>query len=226
MIKIIVLSIIFSFSIFSQSEYLNMECNSKNILDSLDLSEFDYSTDGGIIFKLFCKDKYFYEVELYGESYNSKTRIFHHDNQFIIHEVNTKYNVPYYDTINFDINKAKIDTTIINIQSDVKNKFSFYLDIIDILNKIADGNYGLSHIFLNSDTTKIIATPEDYIVIKKDSIFYYEFEPYIPTIRGILKNNYFIFDNKDSIKFVPVKNGFKTFKDSLIYNWYQSESEQ
>jgi hypothetical protein len=97
--------------------------------------------------------------------------------------------------------------------------------IKDIENKLSNGHYELSHRFPKNNENKIIPTPPDEIIIREDSVFYFEYEPYVPRKNGIVNNQYFIFDKKDSVKFEPYNNGFRTYTDTVVSVWYLVDNQ-
>lgn len=80
---------------------------------------------------------------------------------------------------------------------------------------IPDGTYDLNYSYVTNDTTKMIPGPDNYFVIKGDSVFYYEFEPYIKPKTGLISGNYFIFDSKDKARFKLITSGFTVTEDSI-----------
>jgi len=91
--------------------------------------------------------------------------------------------------------------------------------IKDIENKLSNGHYELSHTFSQNNENIIIPTPPDEIIISKDSVFYFEYEPYIPRKNGIINSQYFIFDKKDSVKFESFNGAFRTYTDTVVNVW-------
>ncbi|NLT50671.1 MAG: hypothetical protein GXX85_07135 [Ignavibacteria bacterium] len=87
------------------------------------------------------------------------------------------------------------------------------------VNPLKDGNYVLSHSFLLNDNNKLIPAPENQFRIYKDSVFYSEFEPYVPIKNGIIHNSKFILNNSDTINYFIVKGGFSTIADTLQHIW-------
>jgi hypothetical protein len=106
-----------------------------------------------------------------------------------------------------DVNK------IIKIQSALIFSLSVFCSSSNRL--IENGAYYYSHAYSNSDTTNIIPGPENYYEIKKDSVYYYEYEPYIKPKRGYISTNKFILNSTDTIQFQIIKEGFEIKKDTI-----------
>ena len=85
---------------------------------------------------------------------------------------------------------------------------------------IDNGRYSLSHAYQIGNDAIVYPMPEDELLVKNDSVYYFEFEPYIHPKRGIIKNNYFVFLNGDSIRFNIENSIFKTYNDSLCFVWF------
>jgi len=97
--------------------------------------------------------------------------------------------------------------------------------IKDMENKLSNGHYELSHKFPKNNENIILPTPPNEIIIREDSVFYFEYEPYVPSKKGIINNPYFIFDKKDSVKFEPCNGGFRTYTDTVVNVWNLADNQ-
>lgn len=97
--------------------------------------------------------------------------------------------------------------------------------IKNVKNKLPNGHYALNYGYPINHENDITPTPDNQIIIKEDSVFYFEYEPYVPEKKGIVSSHYFIFDKKDSVRFEPHNSGFRTYTDKIVYVWYLLDNE-
>lgn len=95
---------------------------------------------------------------------------------------------------------------------------SLYLFISCSFNK-NETTYELSHGVINNDTSQIIPAAPNSITLVLDSVYIYDYEPYIPVKKGILKNNCLIISEHDTIYFEIKDNYLITSDNDTSYYW-------